>query len=207
VSGIEPLRWDLLDSATTALTRAFADEPMFRWVIPDPQHRARSLRVMNRGPLQYAIRYGHAMQSHRGLAVAAWLPPRCALTAFRTISCGILGVPFRVGFHAFRRFRHANEVLAKIHRKHVPEPHWYLMVVGVDPELQGRGLGTALVKDGLARADRENVPCYLETAEERNLAFYERLGFVVVEATALATGGPRAWAMRRNPGRDGAIVR
>lgn len=198
MNGIEPLRRDLLDTATTTLTRAFADEPMFTWVIPDPQHRARSLRVMNRGPLLYGLRYGHAMQLHHGKAVAAWLPPHCALTALRTISCGILGVPFSVGLHAFRRFRHANEVLARIHRKHVPEPHWYLMVVGVDPEFQGRGIGTALVNEGLARADRDNVPCYLETAEERNLAFYERFGFTVVETAALGPGGPRGWGMRRN---------
>ena len=192
MNGIEPLRRDLLDTATTTLTRAFADEPMFTWVIPDPQHRARSLRVMNRGPLLYGLRYGHAMQLHHGKAVAAWLPPHCALTALRTISCGILGVPFSVGLHAFRRFRHANEVLARIHRKHVPEPHWYLMVVGVDPEFQGRGLGTALVNEGLARADRDNVAVL---PRDRRGA---KSG--LLRAVRLHSGGDRCAGARRSPG-------
>ena len=150
MSGIEPLRWELLDTATATLTRAFAEEPIFKWVIPDPQHRARALEVMNSGPLRYGLRYGHVVQSHDGRAVAAWLPPGGGFTPLRLIRCGIFGVRFRVGFHAARQFARANQILRRIRAAHVPEPHWYLMIVGVDPELQGRGLGTALVKEGLA---------------------------------------------------------
>jgi ribosomal protein S18 acetylase RimI-like enzyme len=93
----------------------------------------------------------------------------------------------------------ANEVMGKFHTKYVPEPHWYLLIVGVDPALQGKGLGSALVKEGLARADDTRCPCYLETSEERNLAFYERLGFVVVGTAPLGKGAPPGWAMRREP--------
>jgi hypothetical protein len=55
-----------------------------------------------------------------------------------------------------------------------------------------------LVKEGLARADQANYPCYLETSEERNLPFYERCGFKVVESALLGDGGPTAWGMRRD---------
>jgi hypothetical protein len=47
VNGIEPLAWDLLDTATTTLTRAFDDDPMFAWVFPDPQHRVYSRNVLS----------------------------------------------------------------------------------------------------------------------------------------------------------------
>jgi ribosomal protein S18 acetylase RimI-like enzyme len=113
------------------------------------------------------------------------------------IRSGMLGVPFRTGLRPFVKFMGANDTMDKIHKKRVPEPHWYLMVVGVDPELQNRGVGSALVKEGLARADQSGHPCYLETSEKRNLAFYERLGFVVLEEAKLGAGGPLAWAMRR----------
>ncbi|MSQ26907.1 MAG: GNAT family N-acetyltransferase [Dehalococcoidia bacterium] len=69
----------------------------------------------------------------------------------------------------------------------------------VDPELQGRGLGTALVEEGLARAGQADCPCYLETSEARNLAYHECLGFVVVANAALGDGGPTGWGMRREP--------
>lgn len=113
------------------------------------------------------------------------------------IRAGMLAAPFRVGFRPFGRFMGAMDVMEKIHKRHVKTPHWYLMVVGVDPSLQGQGRGAALVREGLDRADREAVPCYLETSEERNVAFYERFGFQVVESARLGTGGPEAWAMLR----------
>jgi ribosomal protein S18 acetylase RimI-like enzyme len=115
------------------------------------------------------------------------------------IRSGFLGVPFRIGVGPFAKFAGANDIMDKIHKKRVPEPHWYLMVVGVDPELQNRGVGSALVKEGLTQADQRDCPCYLETSEKRNLAFYERLGFVVLEEATLGKGGPLAWAMRREP--------
>jgi GNAT superfamily N-acetyltransferase len=67
------------------------------------------------------------------------------------------------------------------------------MVVGVDPERQGQGVGSAIIREGLALADRESRPCYLETSEPRNLAFYQRLGFVVLQEAILGRGGPKAW--------------
>lgn len=66
-------------------------------------------------------------------------------------------------------------------------------------QLQGRWLGSALVRKGLRRADQDHRPCYLETSDERNLAFYERHGFGVVERTTLGDSGPPAWAMCRAP--------
>lgn len=51
-------------------------------------------------------------------------------------------------------------------------------------------------------ADRENVPCYLETPVPENIAFYERLGFCVERKLRLLPedgGSPAHWAMRRLP--------
>ena len=62
----------------------------------------------------------------------------------------------------------------------------------------GQGLGSALITEGLARADEANCPCFLDTSEERNLTFYQRAGFSVVGTALLGKGGPPGWAMRRN---------
>ncbi len=75
------------------------------------------------------------------------------------------------------------------------EPHHYLPYIGVAPEAQGRGLGSALMRPILDRCDEERLPAYLEATSERNAALYERLGFEL-----RAGGSPPLWLMVRPPG-------
>ena len=60
---------------------------------------------------------------------------------------------------------------------HPTEPHWYLPWMGVVPEAQGMGIGGALLHEGLARADADRLPVYLEATTRRSAAFYARHGF------------------------------
>jgi uncharacterized protein YjiS (DUF1127 family) len=64
-------------------------------------------------------------------------------------------------------------------RLHPSTPHWYLPWIGVRPEARGRGVGSALLARGLARADAEGAPVYLEATSRRNAALYLRHGFEV----------------------------
>jgi ribosomal protein S18 acetylase RimI-like enzyme len=61
----------------------------------------------------------------------------------------------------------------------VNDDAWYLSIVAVTPTTQGRGLGRKLLEPTLAEADRVSATCYLETFTPRNVAFYERLGFMI----------------------------
>lgn len=82
---------------------------------------------------------------------------------------------------------------------HPLEPHWYLPWIGVRPEAQGMGLGAWLLRRGLARADAEGMPAYLEATNRRNAALYARQGFEVI-GTVRAEAYPEIIAMWR-PGR------
>lgn len=198
---VAPLDPSMRDTATDTLVTAFMDDAMFAWVFPDPAARARGLRRLNRIPLEYGQRYGYVRQSGQGRGVAIWIPPGEPMSPARMIRCGMLGVPLRTGLRPMARFGGANAVMDKIHKRHMSGPHWELLIVAVDPELQGQGRGSALVRDGLARVDESGLPCYLNTNTPANVPFYERLGFTVLEEATLGTGGPPAWAM----GRAGAL--
>jgi ribosomal protein S18 acetylase RimI-like enzyme len=65
-------------------------------------------------------------------------------------------------------------------RFHPDEPHWYLPLIGVEPNAQGRGLGAALLRHALERFDREGALAYLESSNPRNIPLYERHGFEIV---------------------------
>lgn len=198
---ITPLNPAAAERAVVTLERAFAGDPLFAWIFPNARQRSRSLQLISRVLVQYGLRYGRVTQSNEGMAVAIWIPPGRAITLGGMIRCGMPALLFGVGFRPFAKFMGASGIMGKLHKEHVPEPHWYLLMVGVDPEHQGHGLGPALVKEGLRRADEANCPCYLETSRDRNVPLYERLGFVIAGSAVLGKGGPPLWAMRRDPQR------
>ena len=68
------------------------------------------------------------------------------------------------------------------------KPHWYLAVLGTDPERQGEGIGRRVLRPVLEECDRLEMPAYLETGTERNVAFYTRHGFRVTDEVGCRTG-------------------
>ncbi|HVV14237.1 ribosomal protein S18-alanine N-acetyltransferase [Amycolatopsis sp.] len=73
--------------------------------------------------------------------------------------------------------------------------------IGVDPEYQGQGLGTGLLRALLARADELNAPVFLEvrTDNERAIGLYDRHGFVRigVRKRYYQPSGADAYTMKR----------
>jgi len=57
------------------------------------------------------------------------------------------------------------------------EPFLYLWFIGVQPEMQGKGEGSSLLKSVLKLAREKNLPVCLETSTERNVKWYENFGF------------------------------
>ena len=79
-------------------------------------------------------------------------------------------------------------------------PHWYLAIMGVAPEWQGRGIGSKLMHPALETLDAEGTPAYLEASTVRSRALYERHGFEVTGEFNFPSGGPPLWQMWREPG-------
>ena len=79
------------------------------------------------------------------------------------------------------------------------EPLCYLSHIGVCPNAKVEGMGTALMRDGLASVDRDGVPAWLETSKAANVTYYESFGFRTVTDEDAPEGGPHIWFMRRDP--------
>lgn len=78
---------------------------------------------------------------------------------------------------------HLDDVLGtfeKMDEWHPEERHYYLPLIGVEPNAQGRGLGAALMEHAVARADEAGLPAYLESSNPRNITLYQRHGFEIL---------------------------
>ncbi len=73
--------------------------------------------------------------------------------------------------------------------------HWHLELVGVEPDLQGQGIGGKVVEAALRVADAASEPAYLETDTARNVEFYRRHGFEVMGTEEPL--GVQMWYMER----------
>ncbi len=81
----------------------------------------------------------------------------------------------------------------------LPEEHWHIGPVGVEPGYQGTGIGRAVMAALCEELDAQSRIGWLETNKERNLRFYRGLGFELVDhAPAL---GIDNWFLRRDPRR------
>ncbi|MFW5419922.1 GNAT family N-acetyltransferase [Nocardiopsis sp. CNT-189] len=78
------------------------------------------------------------------------------------------------------------------------EPHAHLGPLAVDAGLQGRGIGSLIMREHCARLDQAGTLGYLETDKGVNVRFYERFGYEVTEE-APVLGVPN-WFMSRRPG-------
>ena len=184
--------------AAELLARAFQDDPLFRYVIPQEGRRAETLSWLFGRVVRYALLYGQVYTTPAVAGIVCWLPPgQTELTLGRVFRTGLQSIVCRFGLAAYSRYSNNQRYLNRTHKRCAPEHHWYLWAIGVDPSSQGKGLGGELIGPVLASADATGTPCYLETHNERNVRFYEKLGFRVVSEGSVPMGGPRVWAMLR----------
>lgn len=175
------------------LGRAFADDPFYHWLLRSPATRERYARTFFVWQLRRLLPQEQVTMTTDGAAVALWaLPGRWRESTWDALRL-FLGVAPAMATYLPSVVRGLNQV----DRRHPQEPHMYLTLLGCDPPAQGQGRGSAALAPGLALADREGLPAYLETSKERNLAFYGRFGFRVVEEVRMPGAGPSLWLMWR----------
>lgn len=191
-----------INPVAATLARAFYNDPLLQWALPDPVRRARALPAGFRTPTRYTRSHGTVLATSDHEAVSLWIPPGHApapLTGM--IRNGALAWPFHMGASGLKRLMRAIDTMDHAHHRNTNGPHWYLWLLSTDPAQQGHGHGTRLLETGLTHIDRQGLPCYLETFQPYTVPIYQRHGFEVVEEVDLPADGPHMWAMLR-PGKN-----
>ena len=185
---------DRVPELAALLGRAFADDPMFLWPF-GPDVATEQIEVFFRSFNERLADRGWLWEAGDGLGVAAWLPPG-ADDVMMDIDRELRPAVVRGTDDGGTRYEAMWDWIAE---NFLDEPFWYLDHIGVDAEHRGGGVGTALIQHGLAFAERDGVPAFLETGRSGNVAYYERRGFRTVTDADAPGGGPHIWFMRYDP--------
>lgn len=187
------------EQAVQLLSRAFLEDPAIGALLREQDAEKRRQRMLPffRTSLAACKKYGWLLflqDEHQAIAGAALayrpgqypLPARAQWTMMSNTVRG-------AGISGLHRWAWWMVRAARNHPHH--PPHYYLELIGIEPERQGQGLGSRLLQEILVAADREKVGCFLETSNLRNLPFYQRFGFQI-RAEAKPLGVPTYYLWR-----------
>ena len=205
---VDRLRPDEIEPGTTLLARSFVGEPLFVYIFEgkDPRRVERAITPWFRGWISSYMPQGeiHAARLDGRLAgVAIRVPPggyplRGAQKALFMIR--LMRAVARMSATS-RRALKMPSFGSQLDRLEPHEPFWMLAWVGVSPELQGRGVGSALANEIVRLIDAKPAPGWFVTFGPRTRELYERRGFVVEHEVRPFPEGPIGWTMRREPSR------
>jgi GNAT superfamily N-acetyltransferase len=200
--GVRPAQKADVRRLSAVLARAFHDDTVMTWMLPDAAARARALpRMFATMTRWHFLAAGGAEVASRNSVIGGatlWDPPGRWKTSPREE--WLMKPAFIWAFRS--RLAAAQEVADVMKESHPEEPHWYLMVIGTDLSARGAGLGQALMRSRLDRCDAEHAPAYLEATKPQLVPYYSRFGFDVTGEIALPNGGPTMWLMWRGPQRS-----
>lgn len=173
------------------LILAFANDPVMRWLYPDSHQYLTHFPDFVKAFGGQAFNHDSAYVVNGCSGAALWLPPDVESNTEVLLDL----------FHrSVVQSQHQElfAVLSEMERYHIPQPHWYLAILGVEPSQQRKGYGSALMQPVLTDCDQMGISAYLESSKPSNLPFYERHGFELLGTIQVGTLPP-IFPMVRHP--------
>lgn len=178
---------DDVEHATEVLVWAFQPDRMSQHIFTNPDRRPRQHRKLFRAYADHAVKKGEMLiyggAACRGVALWWNMQPTIGLEdANEEPSIG--GVFDEVTFMRYTKAVSYMELAHPAGREYA-----YLPFLGVTPEHQGTGVGTALMEYKLSQLRRTGTPAVLDATSDRSRNFYTKLGFRV-HASVKVPDGP-----------------
>lgn len=194
-----PIQRENAEAVGNSLARAFMDDPLNCYVLPDEERRWKLLSWTFPRWVRTATRPGNAYTTPDFAGGALWRSPDLGtwIWIWDQLRAGILLAPFKLYPAELLRFGRVHGEATRRMRRSITSPHWVLDILGVSPDRQGQGLSRCMLSPVLAEADAQNLPCYLITNKTSNITIYRRFGFEVIEEGLMGGTDVMFYEMRR----------
>jgi len=185
--------------ASKVLSQAFHNDPLMLYLFPDSTERENKLPSMMELLLRIGIKYGIVHTTSPKLeGIAVWFPSNKAkVTTWMGLLNGGISYFFKHGSKAVKKQNRFYNYIYSVHKHLIPSHHWYLSIIGINPQCQGKGLSRVLFDSMLNKIDDQNIPCFLDTNNEKNLPIYARFGFKILKEYEIPGTSIVNWAMIR----------
>jgi ribosomal protein S18 acetylase RimI-like enzyme len=176
-------------SAIATLVVAFAADPIFRWLWPEPGEYLTHFPALAEAFGGAAFGEGTAWRLGDFHGAALWMAPGVEPDGDATVAKLESSISPDLLADAMGLVERMDEL-------HPSFEHWYLPWIGVDVAYQGQGLGSALMRPCLGVVDQDHLPAYLDSTNPRNIPFYERHGFTVINESRSGSSPPMIGMLR-----------
>ena len=186
--------------AADVLALSFKDDPIFKYIFKTPAKYDKTAPWVFSTWVRWAVLYGKAWMTEDGNAVVLMRSTKNSeMSLWSMIRAGMLPTPLKLGIGAFRRFYF--QIVSLLDKKHAEimgnTPHWYGWMIGVNPAY--KGIGRQLMNHCFEIADEAQLPIFLETSTDRNVAIYNHKDFEVKEKVFVKQGNFPLYFMVRQP--------
>ncbi|GAO43856.1 GNAT family N-acetyltransferase [Flavihumibacter petaseus] len=177
------------------LASAFDQNASVNYIVPQDHRRKDRLLQLMTYAFDVCFHYGKVLLSDDHMACALITFPEQRKFGWRTITQDWQLVSRCLGWSRLQRTLSREKAIKK-KQEQLSGQFCYLWFIGVNPEQQGRGNGTALLKEVMKIAAEQDRILLLETSVEQNIPWYERAGLIAYDQLDL---GYRLYFFQRLP--------
>ncbi len=171
-----------INGAARLLGKSFRDYPVFKYVLPDYAYRCKKLHHLFRFIIKMGMQNGDVIApSNKIEGISIWIDSYSTTPSLATvIKSGFIKLVFETNLNTIKRFLEVGKKKEVIRADLVAQPYCLLDVIGVAARSQKKGLARVMIETKLAEFDQRQMPCYLETSDHANIAFYRIFGFDLI---------------------------
>ncbi len=189
------------DPRIETLTAAFFHDPLSEFLLPEAGSRTKGLSTGLDFVLGLSAKTWTVATANKECAgvIGASPPEEYPPPFFQMMAVLTKLILKSLSFAPYRVMEQWVKIFNKFDKIRPRQPHWYILVLGVHPDHQRKGLGGVLLRQVLRKADEDGIAVYLESSNRRNLDFYSKHGFEVIEQIVPVAACPPIWGLLRGP--------